>query len=231
MKRSRALLAIFTHGMFGMLGCRLQAENDHAEVEVSEEDLGQAEQPLTSTHCGLVCPGGMHPTQTSCNLISCSAFGSCNNGFPNQVQCASNSGTFNKCGTGCPSGWQQTQTSCNLISCKGFGECNNGSHNQATCTPICDPKYGTHDSIWIVESAESQYVYSGGWCSIGTNWPAMCWEGTYYYEQSFESGACISLGSGGSCYNSDAWWRVTCNARVDCVYDCSGTCQQTTCYN
>lgn len=223
-RRALSLVAVFTYSTFVILGCSLQmAEDDHADV--SEEHLGQAEQYLLQ--CGLNCPIGSHATQTSCDSILCSAYGSCNALYPNRVQCAQDSGTFDQCGLNCPNGWHATQTICSP-SCNGFGSCNNGAHNQATCVPDC----GTHDKMWIVENAESQLMYEGGWCSIGTNWPEMCWNGTYYYSQGINSQTppvCFSPGSGGSCYNPDAWWRVTCDALVECIYDCSGTCVQATC--
>ena len=95
--------------------------------------------------------------------------------------------------------------------------------------PGCDPRAGTYGETWIDTSADSQYVYHDGWCSVGTNWPAMCWEGTYYHYQYTENYFCSSIGSGGSCYDPDAWWWVTCKSLVDCVYNCNGECVKADC--
>jgi hypothetical protein len=216
-----SLLAVSSCCMLVLWGCNMQANEDG----IDESELGEVEHLLTK--CGSTCPSGSHPTQYSCNLFLCGS--SCNGpAGSNQVTCEPNSGTFTQCGTTCPSGWNATQYSCNLHSCSY--SCNGpGGSNGATCTPVCDPSAGTHGQIWISESANSEYAYHGGWCSIGTNWPAMCWEGTYYYLQSLASQFCLSVGSGGSCYDSNAVWSVTCDALVDCVYDCSGQCVPAAC--
>ena len=57
----------------------------------------------------------------------------------------------------------------------------------------------------------------------------MCFQGTYFYYQTLQSSSCSSVGSGGTCYDNDAWWWVTCNSLVDCIYDCSGTCVKADC--
>ncbi len=181
----------------------------------------------TFTQCGSSCPSGWHPTQYSCHLSSCgnTCYGP---GNSNRVTCEPNSGTFTQCGSSCPSGWNPTQYSCNYYSCGSpcYGP---GNSNQVTCAPPCDPRAGTHGQIWINTSANSDYVYHDGWCSVGTQLPAMCWEGTYYYQQSLVSQYCMSVGSGGSCYNPDAWWNVTCRSLVDCIYNCSGQCVKADC--
>lgn len=192
--------------------------------ELGEVELGEVEQ--LTTVCGSTCPSGSHPTQYSCNY-SCgsSCYGP---GNSNRVTCEPNSGTFTQCGSSCPSGWNPTQYSCNYYSCGSpcYGP---GNSNQVTCAPPCDPRAGTHGQIWINTSANSDYVYHDGWCSVGTQLPAMCWEGTYYYQQSLVSQYCMSVGSGGSCYNPDAWWNVTCRSLVDCIYNCSGQCVKADC--
>lgn len=43
--------------------------------------------------------------------------------------------------------------------------------------------------------------------------------GKYIYE----------LASSGQCTDPDAWWWVTCNSVVDCVYDCNGSCNPLGC--
>lgn len=99
----------------------------------------------------------------------------------------------------------------------------------ASLTMVCDSRAGTHGQKWIVESANSQYVYHDGWCSVGTSLPPMCYGGTYYYYQYLLNSSPSSVGSGGSYYDPDAWWWVTCQSLVDCVYDCSGECVQAGC--
>ena len=98
-----------------------------------------------------------------------------------------------------------------------------------TATSACDPRVGTHGQTWMYVSANSQYVYRDGWCTVGHGLPEMCWEGTYFYYQYLVSNTCSSGGSSGSCYDPDAWWWVTCNSLVDCIYDCSGQCVKADC--
>ncbi len=214
------VLMLVTIGTF--MACT--GENAANIGELGEVELGEVEQ--LTTVCGSTCPSGSHPTQYSCNY-SCgsSCYGP---GNSNRVTCEPNSGTFTQCGSSCPSGWNPTQYSCNYYSCGSpcYGP---GNSNQVTCAPPCDPRAGTHGQIWINTSANSDYVYHDGWCSVGTQLPAMCWEGTYYYQQSLVSQYCMSVGSGGSCYNPDAWWNVTCRSLVDCIYNCSGQCVKADC--
>lgn len=99
----------------------------------------------------------------------------------------------------------------------------------ASLTMVCDYRAGTHGQTWTAGGGYSQYAYSGGWCSIGTQLPPMCFQGTYYYYQYQLSSYCASAGSGGSCYSGDAWWWVTCQSLVDCVFNCSGECVQSSC--
>lgn len=226
MNRSRvlSLFASLAYGALVALGCSVQpVEEDPAEA--GEEDVGEAEQDLTK--CGYLCPSGWHPTKYSCNIAACgtSCYGP---GNSNQVVCQPDSGTFITCGSSCPSGWHATGYICNFSTC-GYS-CNgpNGS-NRVTCAPDCAPNAGTHGKVWITETVPSQYAYHDGWCSIGTSYPAMCWQGTYYYNQSIVDSYCSAVGSGGSCYNADAWWQVTCSSQVDCVYDCNGVCQPSDC--
>ncbi|WP_044190241.1 hypothetical protein [Hyalangium minutum] len=96
-------------------------------------------------------------------------------------------------------------------------------------TITCDPRAGTQGQMWITGGGYGQYVYHGGWCSVGTQLPPMCWEGTYFHYQYLLSSSCASGGSGGSCYDNDAWWWVSCQSLVDCVYSCSGQCVQSSC--
>ena len=173
----------------------------------------------TFAQCGTVCPNGWHATQLSCTF-DCGG-GTCINFVKNQARCEPNSGTFTQCGTSCPSGWRPTQYSCTL-GCGG-STCS-GVTNQVTCAPVCDPRAGTRSQMWINEPASAQYMYRYEWCSIGTLYPPMCWEGTYYHSQYVLSQSCSSPGSYGSCEDPDAWWNVTCRSLIDCVYDCSGRC-------
>jgi hypothetical protein len=178
----------------------------------------------TFNQCGVGCPSGWHPTQYGCSY-SCG--GNCSFSGPNQVQCAPDSGDrFTQCGVGCPSGWRPVQYSCSY-SCGG--NCSFSGPNQTLCERICDPRKGTHGQMWITETGYSQYVFRWGWCSVGTQLPAQCYDGTYCYYQSLVDSACWSVGSGGSCDDNDAWWRVTCNTLIDCTYDCNGQCVRTQC--
>jgi hypothetical protein len=98
-----------------------------------------------------------------------------------------------------------------------------------TATSACHPLAGTHGQIWMPFSASAQYVYHDGWCSVGHGLPAQCFQGTYFYYQTLQSSSCSSVGSNGTCYDNDAWWWVTCNSLVDCIYDCSGQCVKADC--
>ena len=98
-----------------------------------------------------------------------------------------------------------------------------------TAASACHPLAGTHGQMWMPVSANSQYVYHDGWCSVGNGLPQQCWSGTYFYFQNLQSSFCSSVGSGGSCYDGDAWWWVTCDSLVDCIYDCSGQCVKADC--
>jgi len=93
--------------------------------------------------------------------------------------------------------------------------------------PVCDSRAGTHGQTWINDGTNSQYVYHDDWCSVDTSWRAGCYFSTYVCYQYLVSDYCSSTGSTGSCYDPDAWWWVTCNSPVDCVYDCSGQCVKT----
>jgi len=98
-----------------------------------------------------------------------------------------------------------------------------------TASAACHPLAGTHGQMWMPVSANAQYVYRGGWCTIGRGLPQQCWRGTYFYYQNLQSSYCSSVGSSGSCSDDDAWWWVTCVALVDCIYDCSGQCVKADC--
>ena len=93
----------------------------------------------------------------------------------------------------------------------------------------CDPRVGTHGQVWTVGSALTEYVYHQGWCGVGTVSPPRCVMGRYFYSQSFVSQLCWTTGSSGSCYDNNAWWYVTCNSLIDCVYDCNGQCVPSSC--
>lgn len=93
----------------------------------------------------------------------------------------------------------------------------------------CVPHTGQHGQLWTTVGANAQWQYNQGWCTVGRGLPQQCWEGTYYYYQDVQGSYCTSGGSTGSCYDGDAWWWVTCNALVDCVYDCYGNCVQASC--
>ena len=221
-RSARSLFAASALSIFMVLGCNAPTgEADPAGP--NEGDLAQVEQHFTQ--CGTSCPSGYHPTRRSCSAITCG--GTCSVGATNQVTCEPNVGTFLQCGTSCPSGWYATSRSCSTITCGGT--CSFNATNQATCAPICDPKAGTHGQMWEVRSAQSQYMYQGEWCSIGTHWPPMCFQGTYYYNQQLVGQSCASVGSNGSCYDPDAWWNVSCNSLIDCVYNCNGQCEPAGC--
>lgn len=100
---------------------------------------------------------------------------------------------------------------------------------QHSTSSICDPRTGLHGQMWQVQSTYSQYMYRNGWCSVGTRLPAMCFQGRYYYQQQPVSQYCASVGSNGLCSDPDAWWSVSCNSLIDCIYSCNGQCVPANC--
>jgi hypothetical protein len=222
--RTLSLLAATTLSLFALVGCHPPMEED-ASTEAVTESLGQTEQELTT--CGSSCPTGYHPTSYKCNLTSCgnSCYGP---GNSNQVICQPNSGTFSACGSSCPSGWTVRSYSCNLSDC-GHSCYGPGNSNQVTCAPVCDPRVGTHSQMNFDAVANSEYAYRNGWCSIGTTFPAQCFNGTYYYSQTLGNNHCVRVGSNGTCQDPDALWEVTCKSVVKCTYNCAGQCVKSTC--
>ncbi|WIG94247.1 hypothetical protein [Myxococcus sp. SDU36] len=218
-------LSALTTALCGVLvlgGCNIPAD-EASPASGTELESGEAAQELTL--CGTTCPAGQHVTSQLCNPAACGS--SCSGAYSyNQVTCAPNTETFSHCGSGCPSGWLVTDVGCSS-ACADF--CNGIYLNQTTCTRGCDPRAGTYGRKTLYTSAESEYVYRSGWCGIGTVYPAMCHEGTYYYSQSLETRGCLRAGSNGTCQDPDAVWRVTCRSSVQCVYDCDGNCIQTHC--
>jgi hypothetical protein len=219
-----SLLAVTTCSLFVFWGCDVQMD-EATPAEVSESEVGEVKQGLTT--CGQLCPSGYHPTQYSCSYTTCgsSCYGP---GNSNQVTCMPDSGTFTSCGSSCPSGWHPTQYSCTYSYCGSpcYGP---GNSNQVGCERDCDPRTGTHGQTWVDTFANTYYVYRDGWCSVGSSLPQMCYEGTYYYSQYLVSQYCQRTGSGGSCYDNDALWGVTCKSLVDCIYNCSGQCVKADC--
>ncbi|MFP2960220.1 hypothetical protein ACLEPN_20940 [Myxococcus sp. 1LA] len=112
-------------------------------------------------------------------------------------------------------------------SCADF--CNGIYINATTCTRGCVPHAGTTGRKWISTSTESEYAYRSGWCGIGTVFPSMCFEGTYYHSQSLDTRGCLRAGSNGTCQDPDAVWRVTCRSSIQCTYNCDGECVPTHC--
>jgi hypothetical protein len=98
-----------------------------------------------------------------------------------------------------------------------------------TAASSCHSLAGQHGQMWTTVTANAQYAFYNGWCTVGRGLPQQCWDGTYYFYQDVQSSYCSSVGSGGSCYDGDAWWWVTCNALVDCIYNCAGQCIQAGC--
>lgn len=98
-----------------------------------------------------------------------------------------------------------------------------------TAAVSCSPLNGTHGQLWTTVGANSLYVFRDGWCTVGHGLPEQCYEGTYYYYQTLQGSSCSSVGSSGTCFDDDAWYWVTCNALVDCIYNCSGQCIQASC--
>lgn len=117
----------------------------------------------------------------------------------------------------------------NVVCRNAAGQTVSASASLTMTVPPCDSRAGTHGQMWTSVSVYAQYAYASGWCSVGTSLPPMCYEGTYYFYQYLTNYYCTSGGSSGSCYDSNAWWWVTCQALVDCIYDCSGQCVKAGC--
>jgi hypothetical protein len=92
----------------------------------------------------------------------------------------------------------------------------------------CDPRAGLHSSMWVTVDSYGQFMYSTQWCIVGRGLPAACYSGRFYYEQQLARMSCIGPVNG-SCFDPQSWWLVTCDARIDCTFDCAGTCQPTSC--
>ena len=66
-------------------------------------------------------------------------------------------------------------------------------------------------------------------CSVGRpTLPAGCYGGFNVRSQSLAAMVCRRP-VGGSCTDPNAEYDVTCNAVVDCVYDCDGECNPVSC--
>ncbi|WP_224367487.1 hypothetical protein [Hyalangium versicolor] len=104
-----------------------------------------------------------------------------------------------------------------------------GTQEQGDTSALaCDWRVGLHNSMWITDTSYGQFQYYSVWCTVGRGLPAACYSGRYYYEQQLASTSCVGPVNG-SCNDPQATWLVTCNARIDCTYDCAGICQPTSC--
>lgn len=188
------------------------------------------------------CASGHYCNAPSCvptlpNGSLCTAGYQCQSGLCNTYFRDADGDGYGSAGVtakGCstpPAGYVSNSSDCNDSSASikpgGTEVCNSvdddcdGSIDEGLC---CDPLAGTHGQTWIMESAFSTYQYQSVWCCAGWACSPQCFQGTYYYSQSLAGQSCAAAGSGGSCYDPDATWLVTCNALIDCVYDCSGNC-------
>lgn len=91
----------------------------------------------------------------------------------------------------------------------------------------CDPMAGESGTTWITQSAIAQYQYRSGWCTVGSGIAPGCYFGRQVLSQTLASAVCRT--SGADCTNPTAEYDVTCNALVECVYNCSGRCIPSRC--
>lgn len=97
------------------------------------------------------------------------------------------------------------------------------------CAPRCDPRRGTRGTTVVTQRAVGLYQYHDVWCSVGRP-PLLagCYGGFNVRSQSLASMVCRTP-VGGSCTDPNAEYDVTCNAVVDCIYDCDGECNPVSC--
>jgi hypothetical protein len=119
----------------------------------------------------------------------------------------------------------------NVLSPKGGNNacCGTVPYNTSYSNCCSSPEAGTHGQIPTTQSANGLYQFHDVWCSIPWNIPPQCVGGNFTKWQSVASQYCTSVGSGGSCTDPNAGWHVTCNALIDCIYDCNGTCNPVGC--
>ena len=91
----------------------------------------------------------------------------------------------------------------------------------------CDPMAGESGSTWVPQSAIAQYQYMSGWCTVGRGITPGCYGGRQVLFQTLASAVCRTTGA--DCTNPTAEYDVTCNALVECVYNCSGRCVPSRC--
>ncbi len=97
------------------------------------------------------------------------------------------------------------------------------------CSPRCDPRHGQRGTTVITQGGIGLYQYHDVWCSVGRpTLPAGCYFGNYVRSQSLASMVCRRP-VGGSCTDPNAEYDVTCNAVVDCIYNCDGECNPVSC--
>jgi len=97
------------------------------------------------------------------------------------------------------------------------------------CPPRCDPRHGRRGTTVITQGGIGLYQYHSVWCSVGRpTLPAGCYFGNYVRSQSLASMVCRKPVAG-SCTDPNAEYDVTCNAVVDCIYDCDGECNPVSC--
>lgn len=95
--------------------------------------------------------------------------------------------------------------------------------------PACDPRTGRKGSTVITQGGIGLYQYHDVWCSVGRpTLPSGCYFGVYVRSQSLASMVCRKPVAG-SCTDPVAEYDVTCNAVVDCIYDCDGDCNPVSC--
>jgi hypothetical protein len=165
----------------------------------------------TPSCAGKIC-GADDGCGTACNATTGSP-GCCtpNNNACNGKNCGS---VTNNCGQAISCG-----------ACYGQSTCGGGG----TPNVCCSDDNLTLSRKYIDLAAYSQYQYHTVWCTL-PSYP-LCVSGYYIYAQENSSIApsCITTGSTGSCLDGDAWWYVHCVNLLQCQYDCSGTCQPTSC--
>jgi len=150
--------------------------------------------------------------------------------------CSGPSGVCNPCtpggacnpGNDCWTGVESCNTGAAVCSVTGykpvFSPCGSGQLCNGTGT-CCHQSWGGYSMANVVQSANTYYVFRGGWCSF-TN---QCFQNQYTHSQSIRSQQCVQAGSMGNCTDDDALWFVECDAVVQCQYACSGVCVPTHC--
>lgn len=98
---------------------------------------------------------------------------------------------------------------------------------ESRCDPSCDPRRGSLGRTVIEQRAIGEYQYRDVWCSVGRVLPKGCYFGVYVHSQSVGSTTCREIAK--SCTDPDSTYDVSCNAEVDCIYDCDGECNPKAC--